>query len=183
LAKIRGALHFFPCSLKTSRKIMSIFNGIGVDPDGPDDLNTVPKSGEALKQALEQKNFKLEDLYEQCDGWFYDDDAASCKDEVIKHIGEIIKEKFKRQTKSGPFRRTSLLLPVKNDRPNGFVKNHFRDRSFEMEFARIEKKLLEQDRLSPEEMKEVVAMYSEDKQRWPLSALFYIVYFYFPNRV
>jgi len=148
-----------------------MLNLAGSGPRGINDFATVPKSGEELTRALARENFKLEDLHEQCNGWFYDKNAESCRDEVIKEIDQKIKQEFARSAQLYSLPAGHILVRIKNAEPNGFVRSHFRDRNFTLTFVRMKRNHFG----GTKEQQELTAIYGKDQSRWPQTALFYIV--------
>jgi hypothetical protein len=148
------------------------FMGYDYDPHFVLGQETVPKEGDALKRALARENFKLEDLHEKCNGWFYDDDAASSKGAVVKDIDNWIRRHINLrgvgQNFSSP--AANLRLLITNAKPNGFVRDTFKERNFKVTFYKVARQDFVRD-----ELEQIVAAYGKDQRGWPHSALFYNV--------
>lgn len=149
-----------------------MFNGVDYDPHNVLALGTIPKEGDALKRALARESFKLEDLHEKCNGWFYDDDTELRAGTEVKQVDDWIRAHVKQwgvgQNSTSPAANLPLLIP--NAKPSGFVRDAFKERNFKVTFYKVARK-----DFGREELDQIVATYGKDDRAWPHSALFYIV--------
>lgn len=143
-------------------------------------MTTKLKTGDALHLALQSMPLRREDLYEQLDGWFYDDDAEqTIGNEYIRvHYAiaaAVLTEDARHLTTLPP---SFCMVPVRRSlvgnqqRPNGFVKRKLEQ---EGNFSVKLTKLSSREEIPPQVRPLLMAEYGDALQDWPRTILVYTI--------